>query len=166
MRLNVDLQLRDIPGELINALEPLSEVDANIAGVVHHHDWVKGDRIGVNITFDICNQKQLDLLLAKWKQCGVEVVRMGSVFKTYDVEYVLVGPVSPTILENLLDEVKTMTSLASVDIKYTASQDFQRRAAYVSGTVLEESDLDVIDEFFHRRTDEIGLLLIRGGVGR
>ena len=40
MRVNVDLRLKDVPGQLIGALEPVSRNDGNIVGVVHSHDQI------------------------------------------------------------------------------------------------------------------------------
>ena len=38
MRLSMNLELQDIPGQLLLALQPLSENKANIISVVHHRE--------------------------------------------------------------------------------------------------------------------------------
>ena len=75
MRVNVDIQLKDIPGQLIGALEPISKNDGNIRSVVHRHDKISGGKIAINLTFEVGNQKALDNILGDWKGRDVDVLR-------------------------------------------------------------------------------------------
>ena len=162
VKVNVDLSMKDVPGQLVAALEPISKVDGNIVGVVHHHDEKTGDRITVNVTFEVPSREHLDPLLWFWRERDMQVQRMGSVFETYPVEYLLVGDISPTRLEGMIDEVKEMTRMESVDIRYSSVLDSKRRAALITAMVRRKDDVRRAEEFFDSKVSENGILVIRG----
>ena len=53
MMVNAELYVRDLPGQLVGSLEPISLVDGNIVGVVHNREQMVNQRICVNVTFQI-----------------------------------------------------------------------------------------------------------------
>jgi ACT domain-containing protein len=162
IKVNVDLSMKDVPGQLVAGLEPISKVDGNIVGVVHHRDAKVGGRITVNVTFEVLSRPHLDRVLEFWKERDMHVLRMGSVFETYPIEYLLVGEISPSRLEDMIEEVKGMTKMESVDIRYSSILDSKKRAAMVTAKVRRKEDVRKIEEFFDSKVQDNGLLVIRG----
>ena len=78
MLVNADIYVKDIPGQLVSALEPMSTVNANIIGVVHSRDQMISGRIAVNITFDI-DPERIDSLKEIWTSRDVIVAKIDSV---------------------------------------------------------------------------------------
>ena len=50
MMVNAELYVRDLPGQLVGSLEPISMVDGNIVGVVHDREQKVNNRILVSVT--------------------------------------------------------------------------------------------------------------------
>ena len=67
MHLNAELYVKDLPGQLVGSLEPISMVDGNIIGVVHDREKIVNQRILVSVTFEVANSKKLDELKSIWK---------------------------------------------------------------------------------------------------
>ena len=108
MRVNVDIQLKDIPGQLIGALEPISKNDGNIRGVVHRHDIVSGGKISINLTFEVGNQKALDKILAEWKEKDVDVLKIDHLFETFKLDYVIVGELPPAEVKKIIEGIQAI----------------------------------------------------------
>jgi ACT domain-containing protein len=47
MRISMDLELQDRPGQLIHVLTPVSNLGGNILSIVHHHDKKTQYRAGL-----------------------------------------------------------------------------------------------------------------------
>jgi ACT domain-containing protein len=162
MRVYADLRLKDVPGQLVKALEPVSSFDGNIVGVVHHHENVAGGRIGVNLTFEVKTQKQLEGMLRAWKERDVDVARLSSLFETFEFEYVITGDISPQELREITDGIESMSDLDSVDIRYSISPASGEKAVLIYGKVRQKPVLDRIEDFLRQRALQSDYLLIRG----
>lgn len=82
MMVNAELYVRDLPGQLVGSLEPISMVDGNIVGVVHDREQIVNQRILVSVTFEVSTSGQLDQLKAIWKSMDIIISKMGSVYET------------------------------------------------------------------------------------
>lgn len=162
MKINVDLRLRDIPGQLVKALDPISEVDGNIVGVVHHRDVVIGDRITVNVTFEVRSERVLKNILDTWESRDVEVARLDPLFETFPLEFLLVGEMSPKELREIGDSLEAMEDLTSLDMRYTGSTTSKEKAALISGRVRDRDSIDRAEEYLNRRFRDSGILVIKG----
>ncbi len=162
MKVNVDLRLKDIPGQLVWALEPISTYDGNIMGVVHHHDVVVGGRITVNVTFEVRSEESLQKILDTWKIREIDVAKMGHHFETFPVQYLLVGTISPGELQDLAKKLESVEDLASVDIRYSGSATSERKSAMITGKVTKKEAIKTLNNFFQSWAEKSGFLLIRG----
>jgi len=162
MRVHADLRLKDIPGQLVRALEPISASEGNIVGVVHHHDAVIGGRITVNVTFEVKSQKQLERILSDWKERDVDVARLSSMFETFEFEYLIVGDIPPAELRELTDGIESVEDLDSVDIRYSVSPATGEKAAMIFGKVKQKSAINRVEDFLRQRSMQTGFLLISG----
>jgi len=162
MKVNVDLRLKDVPGQLVKALEPISEAEGNIVGVVHDRDVVVGDRIAVNVTFEVGSEALLRKVLVAWEERGVDVARLDPLFETFPLEFLLVGRMSPSELRQIGESLESMEELESIDIRYAGSTTSDEKAALVFGKVRRRQGIDKVEEFLRRRSDETGVLVIRG----
>jgi ACT domain-containing protein len=154
MRVHADLRLKDVPGQLVKALEPISTSEGNIVGVVHHHDVVIGGRITVNLTFEV--------ILSDWKERDVDVARLSSMFETFEFEYLIVGDIPPTELRELTDGIESMEDLDAVDIRYSVSPATGEKAAMIFGKVKQKSAISRVEDFLRQRSMQAGFLLISG----
>ena len=71
MRLSMDLELQDIPGQLVLALEPFKKYKGNIIGVVHHRDRkTPMGKIPVRLIFEI-EKSNIDKIKKHLEENGI-----------------------------------------------------------------------------------------------
>jgi len=147
MMVNADIFVKDIPGQLVGSLEPLSLVDGNIVGVVHNRDSVVNGRIAVNITFEIGSSENLERLKSIWKSKDVVISRISSVIETFPMEYMLIGEIGPSQIERLMTDAGKTVSLESMDISFSSKTSEKRRTAMISAKVRSEDDVKKLNAF-------------------
>lgn len=162
MIVNADVFVKDVPGQLVGSLEPISLVDGNIVGVVHHRDNMVNGRIGVNITFEVNSSDDLERLKSIWKSRDVMISRMGSVVETFPMEYVLIGDIGPSQIEKLINKAGKAVGMESVDIRYSSNSADKKRTAMISVNVRSEDDLVKMNEFMMSACKKADIVYIRG----
>ena len=163
MLLNAELYVKDLPGQLVGSLEPISLVDGNIIGVVHDREKMVNHRILVSVTFEVANAKMLEKLKGIWKSRDIIISEMGSVYQTLTREFLMVGKFNATYIENLLEEAATLVNLESTDVSYSfANRSSDKRTAMITAEVRNKQDLNKLDEFFSEACRKDNMLYIRG----
>lgn len=161
MKVNAEIYVKDIPGQLVKSLEPISTVGGNIMGVVHNRDTVIDGRIGVNITFDV-EQKGLDKIKEIWKSNDVIVAKLGSVVETLTMEYMLIGHMSAADIEKMLAEAAKNVSFHSLDVRSASRNGSGDRTAMISAKVHSAEDIKKLDQFLVAACREGALTYVRG----
>ena len=162
MKVNVDLRLNDIPGQLVRALEPISDNGGNIRGVVHHHDAMLGGRIAVNVTFEVRSEQVLDRIMCVWKERDVDIAKIDSFLETFPIQYLLVGDISSKELESIAKGLESMENIASIDIRYSGSANSSAHAAMITGKASKKEAIDALNDFFYERAEKKNYMMIRG----
>lgn len=161
--LNAELYVKDLPGQLVGSLEPISMVNGNIIGVVHDREKIVNKRILVSVTFEVSDMKKLDELKKIWKSRDIIISQLGSVYQTLTSEFLMVGKFNATYVENLIEEVSTLVQLESADVSYSSkNQSSDKRTAMITAEVRTQEDLDKLDEFFTEACRKDNMLYIRG----
>ncbi|RSD33981.1 MAG: ACT-domain-containing protein predicted allosteric regulator of homoserine dehydrogenase [Methanohalophilus sp.] len=67
MRVSMDIELKDTPGQLLCALTPISELRGNLKSIVHHHEErTPRGTIPVQLVFE-AEPDNLDAIIKKLK---------------------------------------------------------------------------------------------------
>ncbi|MDI3542360.1 MAG: hypothetical protein PWQ62_1274 [Candidatus Methanomethylophilaceae archaeon] len=162
IRVNADLYVKDVPGQLVAALEPISVMEGNIVGVVHHRDQIMNNRIGINVTFDLADSERLDRLLSVWKERDVHISRIGSVVETFPLDYLLIGDISPSWLETMLDRIRDSLGIESLDIRYSAVTNTGNRTALIKAKLTNKENLRKAEQLINEIVKERDILAVRG----
>ncbi|MFA6804922.1 MAG: homoserine dehydrogenase [Candidatus Methanomethylophilaceae archaeon] len=162
MLVNAELYVKDLPGQLVGSLEPISMVNGNIVGVVHNRDIIVNQRICVNVTFEVGSNDDLEKLKKAWKSRDILIASIGSVYKTCTMEYLLVGSFSASYVESLIDEASNVVSFESVDVNYSTANATNTMTAMITAEVLSQEDLEKLDKFLVSACREGGIVYIRG----
>jgi ACT domain-containing protein len=162
MMVNAELYVKDLPGQLVDTLAPVSVVNGNILGVVHDREQTVNQRICINVTFEVAGNDDLDRLKAIWKSKDVMIARMGSVYETHTMEYMLIGNFTAAYVERLIDEASGVVSFESSDVSYSSKNAVSTRTAMITAEVLSMDDLEKLDRFFRNACREAGIVYIRG----
>jgi ACT domain-containing protein len=113
MRISMDLELQDTPGQLIYILTPVSDLGGNVMSVVHHHDKKTfRNTVPVSVIFDI-EEHKLEELQKRLEKSGVTIVRIGKMRLRARTHILLIGHIIHTDLRHTIDEIDS-TGFAEV----------------------------------------------------
>jgi ACT domain-containing protein len=119
MRLAMDLELQDIPGQLLLALQPFKDNKANIISVVHHRDR-KTPRGMIPVRFVVeMDRSKIDTVKAQLKESGISVVRAGEDRFIEAVSVVLVGHVLDSDLGDTINRIDSTGFAEVMDLALT-----------------------------------------------
>ena len=117
MKVKMDLELKDHPGQLLTALDPISNLGGNIKSVLHHHERkTPTGVIPVEIKFKIDNEQTLDRIMTSLKEKKIRIVRVGkSIFAT-SITLGLIGHIVHSDLKDTIEKIDKLGFAQVVDI--------------------------------------------------
>ena len=131
MRLSMDLELQDIPGQLLLAMQPLSDNKANIISVVHHRDR-KTPRGMIPVRFVVeMDRSKIETVQARLKESGISVVRAGEDRFIEAVSVVLVGHVLDSDLGDTIKRIDSTGFAEVMDLSLTMPGVNEPSSAYL-----------------------------------
>ena len=96
MRVSMDIELKDVPGQMLLALQPLSEFKANLITVLHHHQKrTPRKTVPVQLVLET-KPESIGAIKAKLEENGIRVVRVGEHRFRESINVVLIGYVVHT----------------------------------------------------------------------
>jgi ACT domain-containing protein len=105
MRISMDLELKDTPGQLMHVLTPISDLGGNITSVVHHHDKKTfRNTVPVSVILEI-DEQTLGELQDGLERNGVTIVRVGKMRLRATTHILLIGHIIHTDLRDTIDEI-------------------------------------------------------------
>lgn len=113
MRFNLVLDLPDVPGQLLEALEPMGRLGANIVAVIHQRD-VKTERGTVPVQITIEGDKEtLDRVMDAMEAKDIQIMAVDGVLRKEQITTVLVGDI---VEEDVKDTVTLLNQLEGVRV--------------------------------------------------
>ena len=162
MIVNAELYVKDLPGQLVGSLEPISVVDGNILGVVHNRERIVNHRICINITFE-AEDDQLERLKAIWKSKDIIISKIGTAYETFTMDYMLIGDIDARYIERLINKASTIADLDRVEVSYSSKTgDYSKRTGMLSVKTKSQEDLDRLDGFLDDECRRSGITYVRG----
>ena len=99
------LEMKDVPGQLLSALKPVSEVGGNIIAVIHQRDpTTTSDVVDVQIMLEVPDQR-LDRLIDLIRQQGVNIIRINEERLLVRHSVLLIGHLMHTDLSDTVDRI-------------------------------------------------------------
>lgn len=160
MRITMDLELKDIPGQLVNALAPISDSGGNIVSVVHHHEKrTPRGTIPIQVTFDIA--EGLEDLKFKLESRDIAIIRVNEAKLLEHRTVILVGHIIHSDIRDTIDQidrtgyaevVDLAMSMPGINLKSSArigisaaGKDEVKKAMNLLRAIAKEKDLLVIE---------------------
>lgn len=151
MRRNLVLELLDVPGQLIDALEPIGRLGANIVTVIHQRD-VKTERGTVLVQITIEGDKgTLDKVINTLLTQNVHIIEVDGVLRKENIITILIGNIVDKDVKDVLNRLSELESVKVVDFNLKMSDDPQKSAS----KIIIESDYGKKKEIM-KRIKEIG----------
>jgi ACT domain-containing protein len=162
MMVNAQLYVKDLPGRLVESLEPISLVNGNIVGVIHDREQIVNQRICIDVTFEVKGAAELDQLKEIWKKKDVVIEKIGSVYKTFRMEYLLIGKFKASFIESLIDEASKKISFESANVNFSSKNASSTRTVMISAELMSEKDLKKFDAFLAGACKKSDIVYVRG----
>jgi ACT domain-containing protein len=105
MKIKLEIELLDEPGQLIKALEPVSNFGGNIGEIDHLRDQKKENKLPVVITFDLDKEEALKNIIQAIEKQNISVIRAEPVRSTCKKTVILVGHVFATNIKDTIDKI-------------------------------------------------------------
>ena len=119
MRMDLVLELLDVPGQLVSVLKPISGLGANLVTVIHKRD-IKNEkgRIPVQLTIE-GERKNLNRVIDKFNELGVSILEMDGVVRKEKVSTILIGHIVDKDIRDTMDRINELDGIYIVgfDIK-------------------------------------------------
>ncbi len=163
MIVNAELFVKDLPGQLVGSIEPISLVDGNIMGVMHDRERIVNHRICINITFEVDSESQLEELKKIWMSKDIIISKIDSVYQTYTMDYMLIGEIDAPYIEKLINDASKIANMDAVDVRYSSKTNASsRRSGMISVKTRSADDLSKLDRFLAEECAKTGTTYVRG----
>ncbi len=141
MIVSMTLELKDIPGQLVLALSPISELHGNIMSVVHQHEEkTPRGTIPVQVTFEI-EPKVLNRLIERLEKSGVRVARVGEERLRSSVSVILIGHIVHSDMGDTIDRIDSTGFAEVVDMALSMPAIERTSSAYLVINAVGEKEL-------------------------
>ncbi len=160
MIVSMTLELKDIPGQLVLALSPISEFHGNIMSVIHQHDEkTPRGTIPVQIRFEI-EPKVLNKLIERLEKSGVKVARVGEERLRSTVSVILIGHIVHSDMGDTIDRIDSTGFAEVVDMSLSMPAIDRTSSAYLVINAVSEKELSTALDIMRDVANKKDLLLI------
>ena len=124
MRIDLVLELLDIPGQLVKVLEPISGLGANLVTVIHKRDYKNDDgKVPVQLTLEGEREDLLNVI-TRFDDLGFSIIDMDGVVKKEKITTILFGHIVDQDLRDTMDRINDLkgVQIVAFDIKLNGEE--------------------------------------------
>ncbi|MBN2251278.1 MAG: ACT domain-containing protein [Candidatus Altiarchaeota archaeon] len=118
MKVDTILRMKDVPGMLVKALEPISGHGGNIISVTHSRS--EKNLVAVHVSFRVRDHSSLDLIrkaLARQRVHVSEIEIEGKRYHTKkSLSFILIGHVIDTDIQDTIDRINEIGMVYSIEV--------------------------------------------------
>ena len=163
MRVSVDLELRDTPGQLLLALEPISKYGGNVISIIHlrEEEKLRAGRVPVHFTIDVPDKTSLERILKELEEKGVRIVKLGEAVKKERITLLMIGHVVDTDLRDTIDRINELEGVMVSDLSLAMPHPEKESSAIVDIEVSAGVDKRALMERIYAIAKEKNLEIVR-----
>ncbi|WP_296881290.1 amino acid-binding protein [uncultured Methanobrevibacter sp.] len=158
MRMDLVLEVLDIPGQLVSVLEPVGALGANLVTVIHKRE-LKNEQgmVPVHITIE-GERENLFNVIQRFEDLGFSIIEMDGVVKKELISTILYGHIVDKDLRDTMDKINALKGVVIVgfDIKLDGEKESTALINIETDYGLKQYVFDKIKEI----ADEKQLLMI------
>jgi ACT domain-containing protein len=146
----IRLELVDDPGELLNALQPISENGGNLLSIFHERGNIT-PRGYIPVEIDLeCSPERFNDIIAGLREEGINVVQAGTERYSESIIVIISGHLIDTGLSDTLTKIrkKSNTSITTLDLEAPDGTQDVSSARLELSTAMDEAEktLEIIKE--------------------
>ncbi len=160
MKVDMKLQLRDVPGSLLRALDPISVHGGNIISVLHSR--ADGGMVSVQISFNIRDQSSLDLITGDMKKQNIRISKIMLEGKNYyskkTYPLILIGHVIDKDIKDTIDKINEVGLVSNIDVVMPSPEE---RSSVMMNVDVDKRRIKELDKLLNGVCREKNFLLIK-----
>ena len=160
MRMNLILEILDVPGQLVSILNPIGELGANVVTIVHKRE-IKAEEGKAAIEIAIEGEREnLQAVVDRFKEMNLSLIEVDDTIKKEKLSTILYGHIIDSDLRDTVDKINAVDGLVVSDLQLkldgelkstaliTVELDLGKRDIAYNKImeIAEEKDFLVIDE--------------------
>jgi len=140
MRAQLEMELEDVPGQLVKVLEPISSFGGNIMNVLHERERKTPlGRVPVRVVFEVDEKAKLNRIIGALRRMGVRIIRVGEKEGAFRSAVLLVGHIIHTDIRDTVDRLNEIRGVRISDLNLAMGAVGQESAARVMITADDEN---------------------------
>jgi ACT domain-containing protein len=145
MKIDLVLELQDVPGQLISVIEPISHYGANLVSIIHQRDS-KNERGLIPVQITIEGEKNiLKKIIGKLRQEKITIFEIDGVLEKEKLSTILIGHVIDTDIMDTMDKINVINGVSVVGLDVKLKGEHKS-----SAMIVVESDPDKKDVVFNK----------------
>jgi ACT domain-containing protein len=117
MRMNLILEILDVPGQLVSILNPIGELGANVVTIVHKRE-IKAEEGKAAIEIALEGEREnLQAVIDKFKDMGVPLLEVDDAIKKEKLSTILYGHIIDSDLRDTVDKINAVDGLVVSDLQ-------------------------------------------------
>jgi ACT domain-containing protein len=131
MRLNLVLELLDVPGQLLDALDPIGKLGANIVAVIHQRD-VKTERGTIPVHISVEGDREtLKRVLKSIEEMDIQIIEVDGVVKKEKITTILIGNIVDKDLKETIKVLNNINGVRVADLNLKMSDNPEESASRI-----------------------------------
>ena len=160
MKVSMSIELKDIPGQLVHALQPISNLGGNIRSVQHQRDKkTPSGRIPLQLVLEI-EERSLNILVERLKERGVNVVRIGEERLKDSMVVLLIGHIVHSDLRETIDSIDSTGFAEVVELSLSMPGVDMTSSASVTLSAIGKEELKDALDILEATAEKKGIMVI------
>lgn len=156
------LELKDVPGQLVYALEPISKHRGNIVSVVHLRDKkTRKEYVPVEVTFEVENRSQLNKIKKGLIDRKIRIAKIGEERGEIKISVILIGHVVDTDIRDTIDRINEVEGVTVADLDLEMPDPLQESSAHMTIVGQSQDSLRNALKALEEVAEEKDLLIIK-----
>ena len=131
MRLNLVLELLDVPGQLLDALDPIGKLGANIVAVIHQRD-VKTERGTIPVHISVEGDREtLKRVLKSIEEMDIQIIEVDGVVRKEKITTILIGDIVDKDLKQTIKVLNNINGVRVADLNLKMSDNPEESASRI-----------------------------------
>ena len=119
MRIDLVLELLDVPGQLVSVIKPIGSLGANLVTIIHQRD-IKNNkgRIPVQLTIE-GERENLNKVIEKFNDLDISILEIDGVIQKEKLSTILIGHIVDNDIRDSMDRINALDGVyvSGFDIK-------------------------------------------------
>ena len=160
MKISMGIELKDVPGQLVHALKPVSDFGGNILSVLHQRDKkTPSGRIPVQLVIEM-GERGLDRLVERLNESGVNVVRIGKERLKESMVVLLIGHIVHTDISGTIDTIDRTGFAEVVELTLSMPGVDEKSSASVTLSAIGKEELEEAFQILTSTVTKKGIMVI------